>query len=978
MYPRLGLKTAVTNYADGWGEKYLMPLIRAGIPPVVGALDGAGFAYEAQEAMREAGWSYEKQRQATIVYRNTENDIPDYQLSPQDAADRQWEWHNARWPRELDRRIVYGGITNESAFVLGEADLPNGGGPYRKWFQHVGNDNQWKWDNSEWLAAHAYRLCEHALAAGVRFTVFGWSPGTPESWQWRGPEMAKLLNLLRQYPDDLAIDLHEGSLIVDHLDTPSLIGRWRNIPRPLPSIIVTEFSWTLNKAPVVEIAMPQLLDAYRKHYAYPHIKGVVVWSLTKGKSWSDIGATVNTYMGHIAYAMLNLDIPPLADETPLPPPTPEPEPPPVSNVNMLKNPSFNDEDWTDATEFSGQHPKYWLVAYNDLPNEVVPSQPNYGPIEGVHKGKGELPQDEWDLYLLDEGYCYKLFAPGPRPIWGRLKQEIPDLPAGRYKLTTRAYNDCHRKSPSGKDYNLEPNHAQTMIKLNGKVVRDWTNLKAGEWHHTETAINHAGGIFDLAVHFRANWGTENAFFLDDWSLVKIEEPVPPEPPMPDKPLEEVLWERATSVAPTNLDAALQKHILSTANYTPYGPEKWVAYEGLQYATQAAMDWGNMRQRVYWCRVPEWDNIYFIDDPEATLEFVVWPVKRTPAVTQAFGARPEVYQQYGFPRGHEGIDLRANLNDPVLAVADGMVTGVHEGGNYGKYIKIAHAGGWVTLYAHLNAFAMLDVGDYVTGGQTIGFAGTTGNSTGTHLHFGLSHATSTYTDAEGNRWPKGIHDPTDYLTPFLSVPPAPAGLDLLPYIKGDGTIYQMKVIWQGQEHSQQMQTQTGYGSAFYLVKNNEWEEFHYDSEYIYRGIDTSPGNGMYYWQRQNALETKARWCLRIMAAGQTYERNPLVTFYDKSTGAKLENPASNYRRSWLRFAKHHASWRHPQGALPFADVVELHWLLKPDATTPAETYFYAKNYGLVGWSSSNGDYSFVVEVFRPGERSPMVRESITIR
>ena len=111
MYPRLGLKTAVTNYADGWGEKYLMPLIRAGIPPVVGALDGAGFAYEAQEAMREAGWSYEKQRQATIVYRNTENDIPDYQLSPQDAADRQWEWHNARWPRELDRRIVYGGIT---------------------------------------------------------------------------------------------------------------------------------------------------------------------------------------------------------------------------------------------------------------------------------------------------------------------------------------------------------------------------------------------------------------------------------------------------------------------------------------------------------------------------------------------------------------------------------------------------------------------------------------------------------------------------------------------------------------------------------------------------------------------------------------------------------------------------------------------------------------------------------------------------
>ncbi len=774
MNLRIGFKTAVSNYADGWGERYLSPLIAAGIPPVVGAMDGAGFAYEAQEAMKAAGWSYEKQRTACLVFRTTENDIPNYRIDPRDAADAQWAWHSARWPIELDRKIVYGGITNESAFVLGEADLPEGGGPYRKWFQHVENDGNWKWDNSEWLAAHAYRLCEHALAAGVRFTVFGFAPGTPESWQWRGPEMTKLLDLLRKHPDDLAIDLHEGSMTVENLDAPYLIGRWRNVPQPWPTMIFTEFGWTLREAPVVEVAMPQLLDAYREHYAYDHIKGVVLWSLTKGASWGDIGATVNTYMAHIAYAMLNLDIPPLADETPLPPP---------------------------------------------------------------------------------------------------------------------------------------PN---------------------------------------------------------------------PEPPMPDETLEEVLWERATSAAPTNLDAALQKHILSTANYTPYGPEKWVAYEGLQYATQAAMDWGNMRQRVYWCRVPEWDKIYFIDDPEATLEFVVWPVKRTPAVTQAFGARPEVYQQYGFPGGHEGIDLRANLNDPVLAVADGMVLGIHEGGNYGKYIKIAHAGGWVTLYAHLNAFAMLDVGDYVVGGQTIGFAGTTGNSTGTHLHLGLSHVTSTYTDANGNRWPKGIHDPTDYLKPFMATPPTPAGLDLLPYIKGDGTIYQMKVIWQGQEHSQQMQTQTGYGNAFYLVKNNEWEEFYFDSEYIHRGIDTSPGNGMYYWQRQNALETKARWCLRIRAAGQTYERNPLVTFYDKNTGLKLANPASDYRRSWLRLAKHHASWRHPQGAMPFADVVELHWLLKPDAITPAETYFYAKNYGLVGWSSSNGDYSFVVEVFRPGERSPMVRESITIR
>ncbi len=468
MKMRFGFKVITPGAASGrdeegnlmsWGTDYIDPLVRKFIPPVVFALDDAGFVFEVQQRVLgtrsprpgEAPWPRWPQElldQCWFNFRRTENDIPNYKLSPQESAQEMWNYHYAMWPKELDPELTIFGITNEPANVLSEADLPNGGGPYRKWFQHVENDNQFKWDNAPWMAEHAYRLCEHALAAGVRFTVFGWSPGTPESWQWRGPEMTKLLDLLRKHPDDLAIDLHEGSMTVENLDAPYLIGRWRNVPQPWPVMIFTEFGWTLRAAPVVEVAMPQLLDAYREHYAYDHIKGVVVWSLTKGASWGDIGATVNTYMAHIAYAMLNLDIPSLSE---------------------------------------------------------------------------------------------------------------------------------------------------------------------------------------------------------------------PEPPMPDETLEEVLWEKATSVAPTNLDAALQKHILSTANYVPYGPEKWVAYEGLQYATQAAMDWGNMRQRVYWCRVPEWDKIYFIDDPEATLEFVVWPVKRTPAVTQAFGARPEVYQQYGFP-GHEAIDLRANLND----------------------------------------------------------------------------------------------------------------------------------------------------------------------------------------------------------------------------------------------------------------------------------------------------------------------------
>lgn len=352
--------------------------------------------------------------------------------------------------------------------------------------------------------------------------------------------------------------------------------------------------------------------------------------------------------------------------------------------------------------------------------------------------------------------------------------------------------------------------------------------------------------------------------------------------------------------------------------------------------------------------------------------------------------------YALPSGamayHTGADL--NLNTPtwdadkgrtVHAIANGIVTHAKQipTGTWGRLVVIRHVksdGSIVhSRYGHLASMTVTE-GQIVGRGDVVGTVGGAEWGMPNHLHFDIS--TSGVLENEPTHWPGkdkvAVEDNYENPKLWLMSHRSLAGLDLLPYIRGDGTIYQMKVIWQGEEHSQQMQTQTSYGSAFYLVKNNEWEEFYFDSEYIYRGIDTSPGNGMYYWQRQNSLEMKARWCLRIMAAGQTYERNPLVTFYDKSTGAKLENPASGYRRSWLRLAKHHASWRHPQGAMPFADVVELHWLLKPDAITPAETYFYAKNYGLVGWSSSNGDYSFVVEVFRPGERSPMVRESITIR
>lgn len=80
--------------------------------------------------------------------------------------------------------------------------------------------------------------------------------------------------------------------------------------------------------------------------------------------------------------------------------------------------------------------------------------------------------------------------------------------------------------------------------------------------------------------------------------------------------------------------------------------------------------------------------------------------------------------------------RANdLGDPVVASAAGRVTVVRNLGNtsYGRYVVIDHGGGWTTYYAHLNSQAV-SVGQQVSRGQRIGTVGSTGGSTGPHLHY----------------------------------------------------------------------------------------------------------------------------------------------------------------------------------------------------------------------------------------------------
>jgi murein DD-endopeptidase MepM/ murein hydrolase activator NlpD len=157
--------------------------------------------------------------------------------------------------------------------------------------------------------------------------------------------------------------------------------------------------------------------------------------------------------------------------------------------------------------------------------------------------------------------------------------------------------------------------------------------------------------------------------------------------------------------------------------------------------------------------------------------IAWPCDSR-VITQPFGARPEVYARWGLP-GHEGIDIGARLNAPIYACAPGTVyqvfldDGKH---NYGNHVRISHelADGRVykTIYAHLS-YILVQVGQIIRQGQTIGLTGSTGNSTGPHLHLTLKKQGASA--AGETSFPRDIIDPAPFLTrptprPAPSPPP----------------------------------------------------------------------------------------------------------------------------------------------------------------------------------------------------------------
>ncbi|MEC7153216.1 MAG: peptidoglycan DD-metalloendopeptidase family protein [Actinomycetota bacterium] len=109
----------------------------------------------------------------------------------------------------------------------------------------------------------------------------------------------------------------------------------------------------------------------------------------------------------------------------------------------------------------------------------------------------------------------------------------------------------------------------------------------------------------------------------------------------------------------------------------------------------------------------------------------WVLPSPGAITSWFG--PRLHPILGYTRMHNGVDFNCWTGDPIRSATDGIVIMAQYYGGYGYTIIVQHANSLSTLYAHLSAFNS-QVNDYVVAGQQIGQCGTTGLSTGPHLHF----------------------------------------------------------------------------------------------------------------------------------------------------------------------------------------------------------------------------------------------------
>jgi len=156
-----------------------------------------------------------------------------------------------------------------------------------------------------------------------------------------------------------------------------------------------------------------------------------------------------------------------------------------------------------------------------------------------------------------------------------------------------------------------------------------------------------------------------------------------------------------------------------------GADRQLLYAGLSRAMSSSL------QLVRWTANgrSEWIDAANADRSQPVSSGMVWPVNGH--ITSYFGYR--YHPILHFTRFHAGLDIGAGWGSPIVAAADGQVVGAGWSGGYGREVQIAHGGGIVSLYGHMSEI-VAQPGSFVRAGQLIGYVGSSGLSTGPHLHF----------------------------------------------------------------------------------------------------------------------------------------------------------------------------------------------------------------------------------------------------
>jgi murein DD-endopeptidase MepM/ murein hydrolase activator NlpD len=149
---------------------------------------------------------------------------------------------------------------------------------------------------------------------------------------------------------------------------------------------------------------------------------------------------------------------------------------------------------------------------------------------------------------------------------------------------------------------------------------------------------------------------------------------------------------------------------------------------------ASLTVGGETKKYYRFQTPD-DGVvdYYDETGKSAKKFLVRKPVNDAIMRSGFGGRR--HPILGYVKMHTGVDWATAYGTPIFASGNGVLEKVGPEGGYGKYIRIKHNNGYETAYGHMSAFAKgMEIGKRVRQGQVIGFVGSTGQSTGPHVHY----------------------------------------------------------------------------------------------------------------------------------------------------------------------------------------------------------------------------------------------------